>query len=53
MAKAKIRNPYLRLAILRKGGVHRKANGAKRAAAKREAQKQVALCISRAHYLID
>ena len=51
MAKAKIRNPYVCLAILRKGGVHQKGSGAERAARKRLARKQVDDALRQAHYL--
>jgi hypothetical protein len=53
MAKANIRNPYVCLAILRKGGAHRKTNKAIRAERKREAQRLVEQALSRSHYLTE
>lgn len=53
MAKAKIRNPYVAQALLRKAGRHGKSNSAIRVERKREAEKIVERCISQSHYLAD
>jgi len=52
MAKAKIRNPHVALAMLRHAGVHGKSNGAQRAERKREAKKIVERCLMQSHAVL-
>ncbi len=48
MAKCKLpRNPHACHPIMRKGGVHEKSRGAKRAAAKRETRRKTSEWLSR------